>query len=419
MFDQLGRCLDGSGRGIYVSILWVFIGAIVGVAVGIVGVSFHLILEMVTEIRMEHSVILYFLPFAGLLIVWLYRVLHMENDKGTNLILSAVRSNEPVPVKMAPLILISTVLTHFFGGSAGREGASLQIGGSIASGIGRKIKLNEKDERIITMSGMSAGFAALFGTPVTAVIFSMEVITVGVMHYSAMVPCIVAALVASHIASVVGIVPTHYAVHWFPSMSVTGLCSVLLLGVLCAGVSILFCMIMEFTAKQYHKYFPNTYLRIFVGGCIVIAAALLLGTYDYNGAGIDVIVKAVAGKAVPFAFLCKIIFTALTLGAGFKGGEIVPSFFVGATFGCVIGPWIGLPASFSAALGMAAVFCGVTNCPLASIILCIELFGAEGLGYYALVCAVSYMLSGYFGLYKEQKIMYSKMEPEFINKSVH
>ncbi len=419
MFERLGSYLDGGGRGIYISVIWVFIGAIVGVAVGVVGIAFHLLLEHATAFRMEHTGMLYFLPFAGLLIVWLYRVMHMENDKGTNLILSAVRTNDSVPTKMAPLIFISTVLTHLFGGSAGREGASLQIGGSIASGIGRKIKLNEKDARIITMCGMSAGFAALFGTPVTAVIFSMEVITVGVMHYSAMVPCIVAALVASGMASFIGITPAYYTVHWFPKLHASGVGSVLLLGTLCAGVSIAFCMIIEQTAKQYRKYIPNTYIRIFTGGCIVIAAALLLGTRDYNGAGMHVIVRAISGQAVPFAFLCKMILTALTLGAGFKGGEIVPSFFVGATFGCVVGPWIGLPASFSAALGMAAVFCGVTNCPLASIILCVELFGAEGLGYYALVCAISYMLSGYFGLYKEQKIMYSKTEPEFINKSVH
>ena len=176
---------------------------------------------------------------------------------------------------------------------------------------------------------------------------------------------------------------------------------------------------MEKTAHQYHKHFKNPLLRVFVGGCIVIAITYLVGCRDYNGAGMDMIRNAIAGDAKAEAFLLKIIFTALTLGAGFKGGEIVPSFFIGATFGCVAGPLLGLPASFAASLGMTAVFCGVTNCPLASILLSIELFGFQGTGYYALCCAISYMLSGYYGLYSEQKIMYSKVQPEFINKNVH
>lgn len=178
-------------------------------------------------------------------------------------------------------------------------------------------------------------------------------------------------------------------------------------------------MTMETAGKYYKQIFKNGYIRIFVGGCIVVGLTLLLGTRDYNGAGMDVITRAIAGEAEYPAFLWKILLTALTLGAGYKGGEIVPSFFVGATFGCVVGPWIGLPASFAAGTGMAALFCGVTNCPIASVILCVELFGAEGIAYYTLACAVSYMLSGYYGLYSEQKIMYSKMQPEFINKSVH
>ena len=160
-------------------------------------------------------------------------------------------------------------------------------------------------------------------------------------------------------------------------------------------------------------------LRVFAGGCIVIGLTYLVGCRDYNGAGMDIIINALNGDAKAEAFLLKILFTALTLGAGYKGGEIVPSFFIGATFGCVAGPLLGLPPTFAASLCMAAVFCGVTNCPLASIILCIELFGFKGTGYYALCCGISYMLSGYYGLYSEQKIMYSKVQPEFINKNVH
>lgn len=416
MSEKWNRYLDDGGHGVYTFMIWTFIGIVIGALVGVVGIAFHILLEKATAIRTAYPQLILCLPLGGLCIVWLYHVLHMENDKGTNLILSAVRANEKVSCKLAPLIFLSTVITHFFGGSAGREGAALQLGGSIASSIGRYIHLDEKDERIMTMCGMSAGFAALFGTPIAAVVFSMEVITVGVMHYSAMVPCVVAALTASGLSALCGIAPTAYEVPWIPQLCASGVGAVLLLGILCAGVSILFCLAMEWIGKMYRSKMKNAYLRIFVGGCIVVGLTYLLGTRDYNGAGMDVIARAIAGEANPEAFLCKILLTALTLGAGFKGGEIVPSFFVGATFGCVLGPWIGLPSSFTAALGLAGVFCGVTNCPLASVILCVELFGAEGLGYYALVCAVSYMLSGYFGLYSAQKIMYSKMQPEFINK---
>lgn len=419
MLERLNRYLEGSEKGVYVFLIWSFIGAVIGAVVGVVGIIFHILLEEVAAFRMSHPWILFLLPLGGLVIAGLYHLLRMQNDRGTNLILIAVRVNEKVSLRLTPLIFISTIITHLLGGSAGREGAALQIGGSIGSFIGRKIKLDEKDERIITMCGMSAGFAALFGTPVAAVVFSMEVITVGIMHYSAIVPSIIAAITATGISMVCGVTPTAFTLESVPALSPSGVGSVILLGMFCAGVSVLFCLAMETAGKYYKQIFKNGYIRIFVGGCIVVAITLLLGTRDYNGAGMDVIARAIAGEAEYPAFLWKILLTALTLGAGYKGGEIVPSFFVGATFGCVIGPWIGLPASFAAGTGMAALFCGVTNCPIASVILCVELFGAEGIAYYTLACAVSYMLSGYYGLYSEQKIMYSKMQPEFINKSVH
>lgn len=398
---------------------WVIIGIVVGVLVGLVGVSFHWILEEVTEIRMHHPQLIWGLPIAGLAIVGMYRLCGIQNDKGTNFILVAVRVNESVYLRRTPLIYISTVITHLFGGSAGREGAALQIGGSIASRLGGKLKLNEKEERIITMCGMAAGFAALFGTPVTAVVFAMEVITVGIMHYSALVPCVISALVAAGMAEWFGFAPTAFVLSGIPeSIDLQSAVSVGILAALCAVVSVLFCIVMEKTTHTYKKHIENPLLRSFVGGSIVIVLTFLVGTYDYNGAGMDVIGRAVSGEAEPMAFFWKILFTAVTLGAGYKGGEIVPSFFVGATFGCVVGGLLGLDPSFGAGLGMMAVFCGVTNCPLASIILCVELFGMGGLGYYALACAISYMLSGYYGLYNEQKIMYSKVKPEFIDKNV-
>ena len=420
LFGKYQDKFDRSENNLIHFVMWGCGGLCIGFVIGLVGIAFHLSLEWATEFRTENPWLLWLLPIGGLAIVLAYRLAGMEKDRGTNFILVAVRSNEAVTLKTAPLIFFSTVVTHLLGGSAGREGAALQLGGSIASSFGRNFALDEKEERIMTMCGMAAGFAALFGTPLTSVIFAMEVITVGVMHYSAIVPCIISALVAAGLSKAVGITPTAFQIVGIPETIGFETCwLVAVLGILCAVLSVVFCIVMEQTGHAYRKYLKNPMVRVFVGGCIVIAATYLVGCRDYNGAGMDIIVKALHGDAKAEAFLLKILFTALTLGAGFKGGEIVPSFFIGATFGCIVGPLLGLPASFAASLGMAAVFCGVTNCPLASIMLCIELFGFHGTGYYALCCAISYMLSGYYGLYSEQKIMYSKMQPEFINQNVH
>ena len=389
--DKFDRSEDNFLHFLY----WMCAGLAIGGVVGLVGIAFHLMLEWATEFRVEHPMILWLLPLGGIAIVLAYRWADMEKDRGTNFILVAVRSNEPVTIKTAPLIFFSTVVTHLLGGSAGREGAALQLGGSIASSFGRTWELNEKETRIMTMCGMAAGFSALFGTPLTSVVFAMEVITVGVMHYSAIVPCTVAALVASSMSQAMGIAPTAFTIANVPETMVFELgVGAVVLGIASALVSILFCIGIEHTSHAYKKYIQNPLVRVFVGGCIVIAMTYLVGCRDYNGAGMNIIIDALNGDAKAEAFLLKILFTALTLGAGYKGGEIVPSFFIGATFGCVVGPLVGLPATFAASLCMAAVFCGVTNCPLASIILCIELFGFKGVGYYALCCGISYMLSG-------------------------
>lgn len=411
-----GGKLEDIGKMLLSFVKWIIIAAVVGAFVGIVGVFFHICVEKATEIRVEMPWLIWLLPIGGTAIVFLYKKTGMEKDRGTNLVLDAVRSNEPLNIKTAPLIFVSTVITHLFGGSSGREGAALQIGGSIASYVGTHIKLDEKDQRIITMCGMAAGFSALFGTPVAAVVFAMEVVSVGVMYYSAIVPCIIASAVGAYIASVSDIAPTSFSIIGsIPTIELLTIFKVIVLAVLCAAVSMLFCLTLKKTHKLYDKI-PNKTVAAIVGGLAVAILTFIIGTTDYNGAGMDVIGRAVAGEAEYEAFILKIIFTALTLGAGFKGGEIVPTLFVGATFGNVAGKLLGLGGSFGAGLGMAALFCGVTNCPLTSLILSIELFGTEGLIYYAVACAVSYKLSGYYGLYSAQKIVYSKHRPEFIDK---
>lgn len=400
---------------------WLLFACIIGLVCGGVGAAFHFAIEAVTELRIAQPWIIWLLPGAGALIVLLYRWCGMEKDRGTNFVLMAVRENEPLRLRTAPLIFIATVLTHLTGGSSGREGAALQLGGSISSKIGRWMGLDDKDSRVITMCGMSAAFAALFGTPLTAAIFSMEVVSVGVMYYAAIVPCVLASLIGTGVAGWFGIAPTAYKLLNVPGLGVGSALRVIGLGVLFALLAIFFCRLMHAAPKLYQKYLPRPVVRAAVGGGIVIALTYLVwlwapGTYYYAGAGAHIIARAMVGEARPEAFFLKMLFTTVTLGAGFKGGEIVPVFFVGSTFGCVAAPLLGLSPSFGAGLGMVSVFCGVTNCPMTSLLLAFELFGGQGLPLFAIACAVSYMLSGYYGLYSEQKIVYSKSKPEYINK---
>lgn len=258
------------------------------------------------------------------------------------------------------------------------------------------------------LCGMSAAFSAIFRTPIAAAVFAMEVGCVGAMQYAALVPCTISSLTASYLASKLGIPLAHFSVTQMPGLHPLPALKILLLGILCAAVSILFCILLHQCEKWLKQKFPNPYLRILAASGILLLLLLLLRSRDYLGVGTNVISSAIAGKVVWYAFLAKMLFTAVTLGGGFKGGEIVPSFFIGATFGCLFGQLLHLSPSFCASVGMIALFCGVTNCPLASLLIAIELFGAQGTPYYLLAIAVSYLLSGYYGLYREQKFLYSK-----------
>lgn len=394
-------------------IKWLIIAGIVGIVGGVVGSIFHESIDAVTHFREGNRWVMYLLPIGGLIIVWMYNIMPSKGKVDTNRVIEAVKKDdEKVPLIMTPLIFISTVITHFLGGSAGREGAALQLGGSIGYNLGKVCRLNKTDMHTVVMTGMSAVFAALFGTPLTAAIFSLEVICVGAMHYAAIVPCVISAVVASRIALAFGLHPVHFGLDIIPTITVGSVSQVVVLSVLCALVSILFCVIIHRCEHLMEKYFKNAYLRAFAGGVMIIALTLIFRTYDYNGAGMDVVSRAINGDARYEAFLLKILFTAITISAGFKGGEIVPAFFIGSTFGCVAGAILGIDAGFGAALGFVALFCGVVNCPIASIILSIEVFGAEGLLFFAIMCAVTYMMSGYFGLYNSQEFAYSKLSDE-------
>lgn len=397
--------------GYYMAVFlkWLLVGLVVGVTVGLFGTAFAYAMKTACGLRETYPYLLFGLPFSGLLIVVIYHSAGLRRHRGTNRVLLSVRTKSRIPARVAPAIFAGTVLTHLCGGSAGREGAALQMGGSIAQQLGRWAKADEKTMHVFTMCGMSACFSALFGTPVTAAIFSMEVVSVGIMHYSALVPCAVASLSALAVSNYFHVGHMHFQVSGFPVNFdfLTG-GKVCILAVGCALVSMLFCICLHKFGKLYEHYFKSHYVRIFVGGCLVVALAVILRTGDYLSVGERVIEEAVSGQARPEAFLLKMLFTALTLEAGFKGGEIVPTLFIGSTFGCVAAGLLGLSPSFGAMIGMVGLFCGVTNCPVTSVLLGLELFGGNGIQWFLLAAAVSYLLSGNYGLYSKQEILDAK-----------
>lgn len=401
------------------SIRWVIFAILSGLIVGGIGTLFYFGMYLVTLTRTKNPWLIFLLPVSGLVIVGCYRLLHDEKDTGTNLVLSAIHSDEELPLRMAPLIFLSTLITHLFGGSAGREGAALQLGGSIGNGLGKLFRFDDKDKHIMIMCGMSAAFSALFGTPMAAAVFSMEVVSVGVMYYAALVPCVISSLVASMVARYFGVSQELFLIEKIPTFRFLPAVKISVLAILCAGVSILFCIMLHSSDHLYKRFFKNAYIRIFVGGCLVIALTLLVGDQTYNGAGMNMIEQYMQGQVPPEAFILKMLFTAVTLGAGFKGGEIVPSFFTGAAFGCLFGNILGFSPSLCTAVGMTAVFCGVTNCPITALLISFELFGYDAMPYFLLAVAFSYMLSGYYGLYSSQKIIYSKYKTNYINRKTH
>lgn len=390
---------------------WLLLAGVTGAACGLAGTAFSWCVLQATALRAAHPWLLFFMPIAGLLIVFSYRVSGMKNDSGTNQIIASVRGETRPLLRLAPLIFLGSVLTHLTGGSAGREGAALQIGGSISAGIGRLLRLGECSVNTIIQCGMAGLFSALFGTPLTATVFALEVVNVGQFRYAALFPCLLSALTANAIPRTLGIPAESYRLLGVPELGPVSLLQCGALSLLAALVSIAFCVLMHGAGRLYQRHFPNQYHRVLAGAALVILFTLIEGSGDYNGAGGGVIELAMEGEVrVPWAFLLKMIFTALTLGAGFRGGEIVPTLFIGSTFGCAVGPLLGLDPAFSAAIAMIALFCGVVNCPIASIFLSIELFGGEGLLFFALACSLSFLASGRYSLYSSQNIVYSKVE---------
>ena len=389
-------------------IQWGLLGALMGILGGLLGAFFHHALSFVTSLRQGHPWVILLLPVGGLLTVGVYRVFRMRDNRGTNEIIDAILNEEPVNPLVAPVIFIATSITHFFGGSAGREGAALQLGGSVASTLGRALRLKENERTVLIMSGMSAVFAGLFGTPLTATLFTMEFASVGTIFSPALLPCYLAAFTASRVSASMGVHAETVMLDQAVRFTATTNWQVLVLAVAVGLLGIAMCCVLHECEHLVAKMFPNAWLRIAVGAAVVTVLTLLVGDQRYNGAGMDMALAAVDGEADWYDFILKLIFTAVTLSAGFKGGEIVPTFCIGATFGCTLGGLLGLDPGIAAALGLVGLFCSVTNSPITAIILSVEMFGSTNLYLFAFVCVIAFVLSGNWGLYASQIIQFSK-----------
>lgn len=410
------RKLRHNQKRVITTVKWVVFSVVTGCIVGFAASLFSLCLNLAAKLRLSHPVLLLFLPVGAMGIVALYRCVLKQKDPGTNLILSAIHSGDNIPLRMAPLISVATIFTHLIGGSAGREGAALQLGGSLGHALGQLFHFGKHDRHVMIMCGMSAAFSALFGTPLAAAVFSMEIVSVGIMHYAALLPCAISALIARSIASFFHLEAPFYVIEEMPSFALLPAVKVCTLAILCSLLSILFCILLHQSQRLLGAWLKNPYLRAFACGSAVLALTFAVGNQTYNGAGTEMIVSCMNGTVPAEAFLLKMLFTAITLAAGYKGGEIVPTFFIGATFGCLFGNLIHFAPALCTAAGMGALFCGVTNAPLTSLLICLELFGSEGMPYFLLSVAFSYMVSGYYGLYSSQRIVYSKYKSDFINK---
>lgn len=388
---------------IYSVIKWMSIGVLIGVMGGLLGGAFHMSVDAVTEIREHHPYILYFLPVGGVLIAFVYRRFRDKGNIDTKRVFQAVKENKDIPIVMIPLIFIGTVITHMFGGSAGREGAALQLGGSMGYNLAKKLNRDESSTKQMVTAGMSSVFTALFGVPFAATVFSLEVTRKDKFDYTGLFIGFLSSVVAFFVSQMLHVEPVRFNMPAIEEYQITLFLKTALLAVLCAGVCILFALALQKTESFMKKFLSNCYVRAAMGGLLIVLLTTILGTTDYNGAGMQVIENAVSGNAKNSAFIMKIIFTAITVAAGFKGGEIVPTFFIGATFGCVMGRILGIDAGIGASLGLIALFSGMTKCPIASLLLAIEVFGAKGIPLFAVSVLITFIFSGRFGLYDNTK----------------
>lgn len=406
--------------------LWFVRVVPVSLAVGLLVALFLWLLDLVTQLRWDNLWIISLMPLAGISIMLLYKIAGKQADAGNNLIIDEIhKPGGGVPTRMTPLILITTLITHLFGGSAGREGTAVQMGGSISSLFARWFHLKHEEKRILLMCGMAAGFGAVFGTPVAGAIFALEVLTIGRIKYDALIPCLMASVLAHFTTMATGITHTHYAITTpLPSGTLFLLpLDFLLLGkALAAGVvfgivSYIFSELTHRIKTKSQQYFRYPLLIPVTGGMLVIGISYILGTWDYLGLGvstphadgISILSAFHEGGATYWSWIIKLVLTAITIGMGFKGGEVTPLFFIGATLGNTVAVLFGAPVDLFAGLGFIAVFAGATNTPIACTMMGIELFGGEYMLYYAIACFSAYYFSGHTGIYGAQRIAVTKL----------
>lgn len=390
-------------------IKWVIIGTIVGILTGIAATLFLMSLEKVTELRISYPWLLFLLPFGGGFVSFLYSKYGKNSLKGNNLILEKINeSSGRIPFRMAPLVFLGTVITHLFGGSAGREGTGVQIGASISEGVGRLLRLDKIDNRIILMSGISSGFSSVFGTPLAGTVFGLEVAVLGTMNYEGLIPCFTAAVVGNIVTSALGVHHTHYKIMEVPDITYIIILKIVIIAIIFGLVSKFFSELTHKLKEIFSKLFQNAVIKSIAGGILIILLTYIVGRRDYLGLGIPLIENSFSGQSNHLDFIWKIIFTSLTLGTGFQGGEVTPLFVIGATLGNSLSGIFNISPSFLAALGLIGVFTGATNTPIASFILGIEMFGSQGILYMFMTCAVSYVFSGHTGIYTSQRIGKSK-----------
>ena len=396
---------------------WSAIALAIGILAGTASAALLISLEWATEVRESHQWLIALLPLAGLTVGLMYKHFGQSVEAGNNLLLDEIHNPKAViPLRMTPLVLLGTVMSHLFGGSAGREGTALQTGASLADQLTRPLGLNPHDRRILLMAGISAGFGSVFGTPLAGAIFGLEVLVIGKLRYDALVPCILAATVADRVTLLWGIHHTVYRIPSVPPLNISGLVSAIVAGLVFGLAARAFATMTHAIASAVRRLVPYSPLRPFLGGIVVAAAVFSIGSTRYIGLGIPTIVESFARQVPPWDFAAKILFTAVTLGSGFKGGEVTPLFFIGATLGNALSHVLPLPFPLLAGMGFCAVFAGAANTPVASTLLAMELFGSEAGIYVGLACVISYLFSGHSGIYGAQRIGQDKytiaVEPE-------
>ena len=393
---------------------WLIITSIVAILVGIASAGFLKALEWAAETRTDNFWLFWMLPIGGFAIGLIYHLFGQNIEAGNNLILDRINLPKGViPIKMAPLVLLGTVGTHLFGGSAGREGTAVQMGGAIADQFAPMFRLKKRDRHLLLISGVAAGFSSVFGTPLAGAIFGLEVFLMGKITYEAILPTFTSAILADYFCqlasseSFFNISHTHYHIGEVPPINGINLLWICFAGVAFGFAGMTFSKLTKFFGSQFKKYISYPPLRPFTGGIMVVGLIYIFGS-RYIGLGVPVIEQAFHHQEVPEAFLLKILFTAITLGAGFKGGEVTPLFFVGATLGSTLSIIIDLPTGLLAGAGFVAVFSSAANTPLATIFMGIELFGHEAGVYIALACVIAYLFSGHSGIYSSQVVSHAK-----------